>query len=174
MCSLGALMYGTVFTSLESPQQAHRSLLTQALHTLLTNLTPWSWIFLEKQLVAHLLTNFRTFYGTRKFIAMLIRALYRSLYWDRLIQSIPRHLISLSYILILSFHLCIHFTNDLPFGFPIKIVCSFLSFPHSCYMRCPSHPSWLGFCNYVWQRIQIMKAKCSKYIFRIVTRLLNE
>jgi hypothetical protein len=29
--------------------------------------------------------------------------------------------------------------------------------PHSCYMPCPSHPSWLDHTKYTWRRVQVMK-----------------
>jgi hypothetical protein len=37
--------------------------------------------------------------------------------------------------------------------YPIRI--SFL--PHSCYMPCPPHPSWLDHSNYTWRRVKVMK-----------------
>jgi hypothetical protein len=38
-----------------------------------------------------LLKNFPTFYGTRKFIGVFIRALHRSLSWATSMQSLPPH-----------------------------------------------------------------------------------
>jgi hypothetical protein len=43
-------------------------------------ITPWSGILLEKPLVAQLLKNFPTFYGTHKFITMFTRAHLWSLF----------------------------------------------------------------------------------------------
>jgi hypothetical protein len=52
------------------------------------------------------------FYGTRRFITVFTRALDRSLFWTRSIQSIPSHPISRRSILVLSTHLrlgtCVH------------------------------------------------------------------
>jgi hypothetical protein len=31
------------------------------------------------------------------------------------------------------------------------------SYPHACYMPCPSHPTWLDHSNYIWHRVQAMK-----------------
>jgi hypothetical protein len=54
----------------------------------------WSWVLLEKPLVAHLLKNFQSFYGTHKLFTVFTRTLHRSISWARSIQSIPRHPIS--------------------------------------------------------------------------------
>jgi hypothetical protein len=62
-------------------------------------LTPWSWALIEKPLVAQPLKNFPPFYRTRRFIPVFTKALYRSLFWARSIQSIPPHPLSLRYIL---------------------------------------------------------------------------
>jgi hypothetical protein len=39
-------------------------------------LTPWSWVLLEKPPVSQILKNFPTSYGTRRFITVFTRALY--------------------------------------------------------------------------------------------------
>jgi hypothetical protein len=48
------------------------------------------------------LKNFPTFYGTRRFNTVLIKALHLSLPWARSVQSISHHPVSLRSILILS------------------------------------------------------------------------
>jgi len=62
-------------------------------------LTPWSRVLLEKLPIIQLLTKFRAFYGTRKFITVFARYRYCSLSWARRIHSTPSHLISLRYVL---------------------------------------------------------------------------
>jgi hypothetical protein len=52
----------------------------------------WNWALLEKPPLVHLLKNFPTFYGTRRFISMFTRAVHLSLSWVRSIQSIPSYL----------------------------------------------------------------------------------
>jgi hypothetical protein len=49
----------------------------------------WSWALLEKLSIVQLLKSFPSFYGTRRFITLLTRALHWSLSWARSIQSIP-------------------------------------------------------------------------------------
>jgi hypothetical protein len=51
------------------------------------------------------------FYGTRWFITVFTRALHRSLFWARSIQSLPSDPISLRSILILSTHLLLGLPN---------------------------------------------------------------
>jgi hypothetical protein len=41
-----------------------------------------------------------------------------------------------------------------PSGFPTNM---HSSSPHSCYMSCPSYPSWLDHSNYTWRRVRVMK-----------------
>jgi hypothetical protein len=51
----------------------------------------------------------------------------------------------------LSTHLRLGLPSGLfPSGFPINTYIHSCS-PHSCYMPCPSHPSWLDPSNYVWR-----------------------
>jgi hypothetical protein len=54
----------------------------------------WSWALLEKPPIVQLLKNFLAFYGTRRFIAVLTRALHWSLSWVRSIQYTLFHRIS--------------------------------------------------------------------------------
>jgi hypothetical protein len=73
--------------------------------------------------------NFPTFYGTRRFITALTRALYWSLSFATSIQSPPSHPISLRSILILSTHLRFGLPSGLvPSGFPTNILYAFLVF----------------------------------------------
>jgi hypothetical protein len=100
-----------------------------------------------------LLKNFPKFYGTRRFIAVLTRALRWSLSWTKSIQSItpyPIHFIIIP-------HLRLSLPCGLfPSGFPTKILYAF-SFHHACYMPYPSYPPWLHHSNYTWRRAQVMK-----------------
>jgi hypothetical protein len=79
------------------------------------------------------LKNFPVFYGTRRFITIFTRAHQWSLSWPRSIQSIPPHLISRRFILILYTHLHL----GLPSGL------SFLVFPQVSYMHPSSTPFML-------------------------------
>jgi hypothetical protein len=92
--------------------------------------------------------NFPTFYGTRKFITMLTRALHWSLSWARLIQSMPPHLILLRSILIFChdwFFLALTFLLA-----PTPKSCMHSASSDARYIPCPSH------FNYIW-RVQVMK-----------------
>jgi hypothetical protein len=87
----------------------------------------WSWALLKKFPIVQLLENFPAFYGTRRFITAITRALHRSLSWARSIQSIPSHPSSLRYILILSIHLRLGLPSGLfTSGFPTNILYAFL------------------------------------------------
>jgi hypothetical protein len=78
--------------------------------------------FLRSRQIVQLLKNFTAFYGTRKFIAVLIRALHWSLSRARSIQSIPSHFSSLTCIYILSTHPLLGLSSGLfPSGFPTNI-----------------------------------------------------
>jgi hypothetical protein len=95
-----------------------------ALSEILTKISPRKWALLEKPPVVQLLKNFRTFYGTRRFIAVFTRALHWSLFWTRLIQSIPTYHISQRFVLI---HvLFIHLLLGLPSGLSPSAFSNFL------------------------------------------------
>jgi hypothetical protein len=78
---------------------------------------------------------------------MFTRDLHWSLSWARSMKSIPLHHISLRSILILWTQLRLDIPSGFfPSGFPTYILYEFLS--------CPSHPPWLGHCNYTWRRVR--------------------
>jgi hypothetical protein len=111
----------------------------------------------EKPPAMQLLKDFPIFHGTRRFITVFRKAVHWSLSWATSIQSVPLHTISLRSILILSTHLRLGLPIGLfPSGFPAKSYMHSAS-PHSCYMSCPSHPTWLDHSNYIWKRAQVMK-----------------
>jgi hypothetical protein len=84
-----------------------------------------------------LIKNFQ-FYGTRRFIPLLTRALHWSLSWARSIQPKQTNPIPLIHILILSTHLCLGLRSGLfPSGFPTNILYEFLS--PSTHVTCPAH-----------------------------------
>jgi hypothetical protein len=51
----------------------------------------WSWTFLEKPPIVHLLKNFPAVFGTRNFIAVFTGAFNWSLFWARPTRFIPYH-----------------------------------------------------------------------------------
>ena len=87
-------------------------------------LTPWSRILLEKLTGSQLIKKFCAFYGTWRFITMFTRAWQLSLFWARLIQSMPcqgHGLDSLKPILIVPSHLHLSFPSAFfPSGFHTK------------------------------------------------------
>jgi hypothetical protein len=95
-----------------------------------------SW---ENQTVAQLLKNFPRYYGRRRFITVLTRALHLSLSWNKYIQSMSPHTISLRTILILFSHLrlCLH-SGLFPSGVPTETLYTFLFSPVH-----PTYPSRL-------------------------------
>jgi hypothetical protein len=89
------------------------------------------------------------------FVTVFTRAIHRSLYWARSIQSMRSHLMSLRSILI-STHPRLRLPSALfPYGFHINNI-RILLHPDSCYMLCSSHSPWLDHSNYTWLRVQIM------------------
>jgi hypothetical protein len=61
----------------------------------LYKLTPWRRVLIEKAPVAQLLKSFLTLYGTRRFITVVTRARHYSLSWEKLIQYISPHPVSI-------------------------------------------------------------------------------
>jgi hypothetical protein len=126
-------------------------------------LTSWSWAHLEKPPIVQLLKNFPAIYGTRRFITVFKRAIRWPLSWAWWIQSIPPHPTSIRSMLILSAYLQLGFlSGHFLSGFPTNILYAFL-FLHSCYMPCPSHPTWLDYSNYICQRVQVMKLLITQF-----------
>jgi hypothetical protein len=68
-------------------------------------LTLWSWVPLERPQVVQPLGSFTVFYGTRRFITTITRALHLYLSWARPIQSTTLNPISKRPILMLSIQL---------------------------------------------------------------------
>jgi hypothetical protein len=66
--------------------------------------TSWSWVLLDQPPVVQPLKNFPAFYGNRRFITVLTKAVHWPLSWVRSILSIPPHPISIRSILILFTH----------------------------------------------------------------------
>jgi hypothetical protein len=97
---------------------------------LTSKLIPWSWALLEKTAFAQLLKNFPTLFVGWMFTTVITRALHCSLSWERAIQSIPCHSISLRSTFILSSHLHLGLSCGLfPSGFLTKILYTFLQSP---------------------------------------------
>jgi hypothetical protein len=92
--------------------------------------TPWSRILLENLIVTQLLKKFTTFHGTRGSVAVFTIARHWFLSWARWIQSTLSHPISIRFILILPFHVCLGLpSGHFPTGFPTKILYAFLISP---------------------------------------------
>jgi hypothetical protein len=120
-------------------------------------LTPSTWALLERLLVAQLLNNFPTLYGTRTFIIVFTRALH----WANTTQYLPPHCIPLWSALIKSshVHLRLHLPNDLLPSFWLSHQNPICIPPHclGSYIPCPSHPPRLHHSNYTWQRAKVTK-----------------
>jgi hypothetical protein len=123
---------------------------------LLSSITQCSGALLEKPPVAQLFNNVPTFYRLRRFITVLTRALQWFLSWARSIRSIPRHYISLRFILILSTRLHLGLPSGLlPSGFPTNILYVCFFFPCALH-TCPSQPKLDNF-KYIWRRAKFIK-----------------
>ena len=105
---------------------------------LLTLLTPWCRVLLEKLTGLQLVKKFPSFHGTRKFITTLTSVRHLSLSWAIPVQSIYPHPISWRSILMLSIHLRLGFPSGLfPSGFPTKTLYTPLSSPIRA--TCPAY-----------------------------------
>ena len=102
-------------------------------------LTPWSRVLLEKLTVPRLVKKFPAVYESRRFITAPTRARHLSVYWARLIQSMPPPIFRRS-ILMLSSHLRLVLTSRLlPSGLPTKTL--YAPFPSHICATCPAHLS---------------------------------
>ena len=87
-------------------------------------------------------------------------ARHLSLAWASSMETIPSHPTSWRFILILSFHLHLHFPSGLsPSDFPTKTLYTPLLNPpqHTCYLPRPFHSSRFYHPNNIVQRVQIIK-----------------
>jgi hypothetical protein len=105
----------------------------------------------------HPLKNFPAFYGSKRLFTVFIKALHQTITRARLIQSVPKHLISLTSVLYnpptYVLRLLSHFLSS---GFPTNTLYGSSS-PHVCYMSSPFHPHLLHDSNSSWQRGQAIK-----------------
>jgi hypothetical protein len=102
--------------------------------------TPWNRAVLENIIAVKVFEELLSFYGTPIFIIVLISARHWSLFWARVIQSIPLCLMFLSSVLIL---LSLHFPLAVPrvlclSGTSIEIFWIFCVF-HACYIHVCYH-----------------------------------
>jgi hypothetical protein len=104
---------------------------------------------------------------------LVYQAIYRSLYWDRSIQTIRSDPMSLRSIVI-STHPRLGLPSELfPYGFHINNIRIPL-LANSCYMLCSSHRPWLYHSNYTWQRVQIRSSSlCSILQLPVTSSLLD-
>jgi hypothetical protein len=111
-------------------------------------LTEWSKVLIEKLMGTQLVKRFSAFYGTQRFITAFTSPRHPPLSWASSIQSIPLHLTSWKYILLLPSHLHLCLPSCLfPSGFPTAKNLVYNSrLPYTCYIPCPSfdHPKIIG------------------------------
>jgi hypothetical protein len=119
-------------------------------------LTPWSWVLIQKAPVVQLLENSPLF-GTRRFITVFTRARHRSASQTRLIQFVTPHSTSLWYVLLLASHTRLGLPTDLfPSGFPNKTLDAFL-FSHTHAIYPETSYSLIYKFSYIWRGVQVMK-----------------
>jgi hypothetical protein len=88
---------------------------------------PCNRVLLEKLTVRSAKQEIYYFYGLRRFITVFTTARHWPISWDLWKQSTTSHPIVLTFILILSIHLCLGLLNGLsPWGVPTKILYAFL------------------------------------------------
>jgi hypothetical protein len=112
----------------------------------------WSWALLEKPKIVQLHKNFPALNGIRRFITAFARALHWSLSWTRKIHTITSHLSKIKFNTI---RLPTSWSSQWSRSFWLSYMHS--SSPPSCYMLCPSHPTWLDHSDYIWRREQVIK-----------------
>jgi len=107
---------------------------------LLTYLTPWSRILLDKLTGSQLLKKFPAFYGIRRFITAFTTVCQLSVSWSRSIQSISLHPTFWRFVLILSSYVRLNLPSCLFLSdFPTKTLNTPLLSPHTRCMPRPSH-----------------------------------
>ena len=98
------------------------------LQSVLTLLTLWCRVLLEKLTGLQLVKKFPAFHGTRRFITALTSVRHLSLSWVNPFQSIYPHPTSWRSVLILSTHLRLGLSSGLfPSGFPTKTLLTLLA-----------------------------------------------
>jgi hypothetical protein len=96
--------------------------------------------------------------GTRGFTTVFTTAHHLSLSWARWIQSTPSHLITLTSIIMLSYHLRLDLPNCLfPSGFLTKILHAFLISPMRSTFPAHLTPPLFYQPNDIWWSAQVMK-----------------
>jgi hypothetical protein len=82
----------------------------------------------------------------------------RDLSWARWLQSTLSHPVSLRFILILFYRLCLGpSSGPIPSGIPIKMFVRIFHLSHAFYMFQPSHPPSLQHLNNIWWSIKTVK-----------------
>ena len=106
-----------------------------------------------------LVKRFPTFCGSRRFSTVFTRNHDFSLYWARLLQSMPPIIfLSYNYFNIILKSAPRSFKWSFTLGFTHQNpVCTSSPVPHTCYMPRPSQSSWFDHPNNIWWGSQTMK-----------------